>query len=63
MERDLDEPARRYEYKLLATFKTSTLEKELKEAGAEGYEFLGMSVGKTIAGNEVLAILQRLVKQ
>lgn len=63
MERDLGAPVERYEYKLLATSKTSTMEKELKEAGAEGYEFLGMSVGKTIAGNEVVAILQRLVKQ
>jgi hypothetical protein len=63
MERDLGEPVRRYEYKLLATFKTSTMDKELKEAGSEGYEFVGMSVGKTITGNEVVAILQRLVKQ
>jgi hypothetical protein len=62
LERDLGAPVQRYEYKLLATSRTSTMEKELKEAGSEGYEFLGMSVGKTIAGNEVLAILQRLVK-
>ena len=31
-------------YRLLATSRTSTLEKELKQAGDEGYEFQGTSV-------------------
>jgi hypothetical protein len=63
MERDLSAPVQCFEYKLLATSKTSTMEKELKEAGSEGYEFVGMSVGQTLVGHEVLSILQRLGKK
>jgi hypothetical protein len=49
-----------YEYRLLATKKTSTIQKELAEAGNEGYEFVGMTVAKTlVGGDEVVAILRR----
>jgi hypothetical protein len=64
LERDKDGLIKHYEYKLLATSRTSTMEKELKEAGSAGFEFVGMSVGGTsIGGQEVVAILRRLVKE
>lgn len=50
----------RYEYKLLATKKTSTMQKELAEAGSAGYQFVGMTVSDTlIGGPEVVCILRR----
>jgi hypothetical protein len=53
----------RYEYKLLATSKTSTMEKELLEAGASGFEFVGVTVGSTgVGGAEVISILRRVTK-
>jgi len=59
LERDDDEPAV-LEYKLLATSKTGTMQKELTDAGAIGYELVGVTVGTTaLGGNEVVAIIQR----
>ena len=50
----------RVQYKLLATGKTSTMEKELRDSTAAGYEFVGMTVGKTlIGGEEIVSILRR----
>lgn len=50
----------RYEYRLLATSKTSTMQKELTEAGDQGFEFVGMTVAKTLmGGDEVVSILRR----
>ena len=63
LERDLDTPAKRYEYKLLATSRTSTLQKELRQAGESGFQFLGMTVGKTaLGGSEVVCFLRRVVE-
>jgi hypothetical protein len=63
LERDKDIPIQRYEYKLLATSKTSTMEKELKEAASAGFEFVAMSVGDTsFGGKEIVTILRRLPK-
>jgi hypothetical protein len=60
LERDPARQAGRIEYKVLATTKTSTMEKELREAGAEGFGLLGMAVGKTVfGGKEVISILAR----
>jgi len=60
LEKSLGAAAKRIEYKLLATSKTSTMEKELKQAGAEGYKFLSVVVGKTaLGGREVISILQK----
>lgn len=60
LERDKDAPQLRSQYKLLATTKTSTLQKELQEVGASGYEALGMTVGKTaLGGKELVAITRR----
>lgn len=48
------------QYLLVATSKTSTLQKELLQAGLDGYEVLGLTIGKTaIGGNELVAILRR----
>ena len=61
LERDKDaNPGRIFRYKLLSTTKTSTLQKELMQAGAAGYEVLGMTVAKTaLGGNELVAITRR----
>lgn len=60
LERDEDAEPRRDEYLLLATSKTSTLEKELAEAGARGFELVGLTVAKTsLGGREVVAITRR----
>lgn len=64
LERDKDAAGSRSEYRLLATSKTSTLEKELKPAGDAGFEVLGMTVGKTvIGGSELVAILRRAAEK
>jgi hypothetical protein len=64
LERSQSEVKRkRIEYKLLATSKTSTMEKELRQAGDEGFKFLGVVVGKTLlGGQEVISILQKTGK-
>jgi hypothetical protein len=50
-----------YEYKLLATARTSTMQKELNEAGRAGFEFCGMTVAETaFGGREVVSIMFRL---
>ena len=64
LERNTDAPVTaRYEYRLLATKKTSTLQKELQEAGEQGFAFVGVTVAETlVGGNEVVAILRRQVR-
>ena len=60
LERSPSAPKRRIEFKLLATTRTSTMEKELKEAGEAGFEFLEVLVGNTaVGGKEVISILRR----
>jgi hypothetical protein len=60
LERDPGVRIARYEYKLLATSKTSTMQKELNEMGASGFEFVGVTVGQTaLGGKEVVSILRR----
>jgi len=61
LERDRDNPdPGRCEYLLLATSRTSTMQNELQEAGAEGFTLVGMTVGETsFGGDEVVAILKR----
>jgi hypothetical protein len=49
-----------YEYRLLATNKTSTMQKELSEAGRAGFVFCGMTVAETsFGGREVVSIMRR----
>jgi len=53
-----------YEYKLLATARTSTMQKELSEAGRAGFVFCGMTVAETsFGGREVVSILRRQVSK
>src|SRR5262252_8615533 len=53
-----------YEYKLLATARTSTMQKELNEAGRAGFVFCGMTVAETaFGGREVVSILRRRAPQ
>ena len=50
----------RSQYKLLATAKTSTLEKELLLIGDAGYAVVGMTVATTaMGGKELVAITKR----
>ena len=60
LERDRNKPSSHYEYKLLATSKTSTMQKELSEAGDTGFEFVGLTVSKTrFGGAELVSILRK----
>ena len=50
----------KYKYKLLATNKTSTMQKELQEYGNAGYEYKGQAVFETtFGGKEVVTILEK----
>ena len=54
----------RYEYKLLATNRTSTMQRELQEAGEAGFKFVGVTVSKTrFGGREVVSILLKEVME
>ena len=60
MEANPSRKVARSTYQLLATTKTSTMQKELQEAGAQGFVLLGLTVGKTeIGGDEVVAVLRK----
>ena len=64
LERDTDIPAvKRYEYRLLATSRTSTLQKELEQRAQAGFQALAMTVGQTaIGGQELVVITRRLLR-
>ena len=48
------------EYMLLATNKTGSMQKEMNEAGVEGYHFEGTMGGQTsVGGNEAIVIMGR----
>ena len=56
----LSKPGGRIEYRLLATNKTSTMEKELNEAAAAGFKFKSVMGGDTsLGGSEVVVITTR----
>jgi hypothetical protein len=61
LERDREaEPGPRFEYLLLATSRTSTMQKELTDAAGQGYEVVGMAVGETaFGGSELVTITRR----
>lgn len=64
LERDTEAKIDSWEYKLLATKKTGTMQKELGEAGAQGYEFVGVTVSDTaFGGKEVVSILRRAIRK
>jgi len=53
-----------YEYRLQATSRTSTMEKELNTAGRDGFQFCGITVAETaFGGKEGVSILRRAVEQ
>lgn len=60
-ERDEASPQRkRFEYRLLATKKTGTMQKELNEVGEQGFAFVGLTVAETLmGGTEAVAIVRR----
>ena len=55
-------PESPYINKLIATSRTSTLERELANVGRDGYEALGMTVGKTALGGTELVVIARKKK-
>jgi hypothetical protein len=60
LEQSSEQAHRGIDYKVLATSKTSTLQKELLAAGEQGYECMGMMVGKTaLGGSETISILRK----
>ncbi len=60
-DRDSDSPGN-FEYSLLGTKKTSTMQKELHDAGVNGFELVGLTVGKTsFGGSELISILRKRV--
>lgn len=60
MARKASAPASRLQFKLLATSKTSTLEKELRAAGADSFEYRGETVFESaFGGREVSVILEK----
>jgi hypothetical protein len=62
LERDKTSEPVRYQYRLVATKKTATMQKELAEAMAAGYEFIGMTVAETlVGGDEVVGIVRKKV--
>ena len=63
VEKRSTDAAIRYEYRLVATSKTSTLQKEMQALADQGFRALGMTVGKTAAGgNELVVIARRAAK-
>ena len=63
MELDVENPTKRVDYLLLATSKTSTMEKEMLEAGVQGFEIMDLTVAKTrFGGAELVSILRREVE-
>ena len=48
-----------YEYKLVATSKTSTLEKELREVVEAGFQAIDLTVGKTAMGGAEIVVITR----
>lgn len=60
LERDKDTAGEPSEYRLVATSRTATLQKELLEAGTAGFQVIGMTVAKTaLGGKELVAIARR----
>jgi hypothetical protein len=63
LERDREATPALYEYRLLATSKTGTMEKELAEAGQAGFQFVGLTVSKTVMGGSEVVVITRREKR
>jgi hypothetical protein len=60
MERDTSREAGEIQYRLVATSRTSTMQKELQEGGQAGFRIVGMTVAKTaFGGSELVSILTK----
>jgi hypothetical protein len=60
MGRDGDSASRKYDYRLLATSKTSTMQQELQLAADMGFDYVGQTVFESmLGGQEVVVILQK----
>jgi len=61
MQRNPAAGGRTIQYQLLATSRTSTMQKELQEAGETGFQLMGMTISKTaIGGAEMVCILAKV---
>ena len=63
LERDPAAARQRFQYKLIAASKTSTLQKELQDAGELGFQALGMTVGQTALGGSEIVVITRRIEQ
>ncbi len=62
MEKDPAKPLQKSEYRLLATSRTSTMQKELQDAGREGFSLVGLTVAETFFGGpEQVVVLKRAI--
>ena len=53
-----------FDFVLLATNRTSTMEKEMNEAAVDGYRFNGVMGGETsFGGSEVVVIMSKALKR
>ena len=53
-----------FEYRLLSTKKTSTMQDELREAGLAGFDFVEVTIASTrFGGDEIVTILKRAVTE
>jgi hypothetical protein len=59
LEKDLKSEGKKYEYKLLATSKTSTMQKELNEVGESGFKYIGLTTGQTSFGGKELVVITK----
>ena len=63
MERTSGAAGRTVQYRLLATKRTSTMQKEMQEAGDEGFQLVGMTISHTaVGGTEMVSILAKVSK-
>ena len=52
--------AGKYRYRLLATSRTSTMQKEMSDAALDGYDYVGQTVFESLfGGEEVVSIVER----
>jgi hypothetical protein len=63
LERDRKETPKLFEYRLLATSKTGTMQKELQDAGEFGFEFVGMTVAQTASGGHEIVVITRRARR
>lgn len=60
---ELDNIEGKEEYQLLATTKTSTMQKEMNQVAAQGFTFCGITVAETsFGGKELVVIMKRPAK-